>query len=145
MRITMEHYRDFIGTLAHKRAEWHTELMALEHALQRGELDECDMFEYENASQNEDFYANIQKYFLETDRWAEFDSLETLKAYVDKISKAYKALDAYSDAVLPVDVQDTVGVSDEEWNRLEDMRWNLKKAEIAWSSFAEFCEYGEIL
>lgn len=146
MRITMEHYRDFIGTLAHKRAELNTEIKAWEHSLERGEVWDWEACELDCLRKNYNYYEKIQKYFLDnTDCWAEFESLEVLKEYTDQVVKAYKGLDEYSKVCLPVDGQPLVGISDEEWDRLEDMRWNLGETSIAWSSFAEFCEYGEIL
>ena len=141
--ITMEHYRDFIGSLAHEMASLNTEIKAWEHSWERGEVDYCDSFEYEGMTQTFAMFKNIQDFFSgNTDRWATFDSLEALRQYVDKLDKAYEAMTEYSMAVLPVDGQDTIGVTDEEWNNLESGRYELGKARTAWNIFADFCEHG---
>ena len=143
--ITMEHYRDFIGTLAHKKASLNTEIKAWDHAWERGEVDYCDYFEYEALTNQYAHYNKVQEFFLDnTERWVNFGSLDDLKAYVGSIHRAYKAMNEYSKAVLPVDGQDTIGVTYKEWDHLETMRNELSNKSIAWSTFAEFCEYVEV-
>lgn len=144
-RITKEHYRDFIGSLAHKRAEVNTEMKALEHAGQRGEWDFSDEWEYNALKQEFIWLTQIQEYFFDTDRWGEFASLENLKQYVEVIKCNYKGMGIYSRVVLPEDGGKTVGVTQKEWEWIESTRWHLKNKVLAWSTFAEFCEFGKIL
>ena len=143
--ITMEHYRDFIGTLAHQMAEINTDMKAWEHAWERGEYDYCDYIEYDYMRKEFNALKECQDFFFErSERWMEFDTLESLKAYVQKIKDAYDALDAYSRAVFSYDTEDVTGVTDEEWDRLEWTRMDLSKSRFAWVTFEEFCEYGEV-
>ena len=158
MRITMEHYRDFIGSLAHVRADLNTDIKALEHAferLRRGYSEDDpdymvdnygDWMEYDGLCKEFAHYSDIQRYFMEsTDRWAEFADLEALKLYINVIECNYDAMTQYSNTVLSVDGGELVGITYEEWNDLERMRYGLGKKLIAWETFADFCEHGMIL
>lgn len=144
-RITMEHYRDFIGALAHERAYWNTEIKAMEHALENEEYDWVDGYEYIAAIHEFKSYTRIQAYFMETERWSEFANLELLKMYVMVVDYQYKAIDAYSKAVLPIDGGELVGITQEEWENLKQRRFELRNKMVAWSTFADFCEFGRIL
>ena len=145
MRITKEHYRDFIGALSHERAYWNTEIKAMEHALENEEYDWVDGYEYRAAIHEFKSYTRIQAYFMETKRWSEFANLELLKMYVMVVDYQYKAIDAYSKAVLPIDGGELIGITQEEWEDLEQRRFELRNKMVAWNTFAKFCEFGRIL
>lgn len=144
MKIVKEFYRDFIGTLAHKRAELNTEIKALEHAFEREDHDECDCYEYASLKNDFHYYTKIQTFFMETERWTEFANLETLSLYAKVIEQNYNAINEYSKAILPVDGGETIGVTQEEWNEIETARYALREKMIAWLEFAAFCEHAHI-
>ena len=135
MRIVIEFYRDFIGTVNEERISLNKQIEA---------LDQEDYFEYNTLSNQFESLTCAQEYFMNSERWSEFKSLDILKLYVEAIEYNYKSMCAYSKSVLPVDGGELVGITDEEWNELESMRYELGRKWIAWTYFVDFCEYGEI-
>lgn len=144
MKIVKEYYRDFIGVLAHKRAELNTEIKALEHAFKREDYDECDRYEYASLKNDFHYYTKIQTFFMETERWTEFANLETLSLYTQVIEQNYNAITEYSKAILPVDGGETIGVTQKEWNEIETARYTLRETMVAWLAFIEFCEHAHM-
>lgn len=154
MIIIKEHYRDFIGTLASKIAELHAEIKTWEEDIYGVEDYIEDSEDYEYSAEDYEEYnmlqrefnhlTSIQKFFMETDRWAEFESLDILKLYVEVIEHNYKSMDEYSNTVLPVDGGNTIGITNEEWDFIETTRCELRKKIVAWTAFLNFCKHGQI-
>ena len=147
MGITKEHYRDFIGALAHKKAEIMTEIKAFEHMEDRGEeFDISDEYEYSGLLKEWSFYDKIQRYFMDNHEvWSEFKGLEWLKSYVYFMRSAFDSMEHLSFMMLPEECGELVGTTDEEWDAFEGVRYKLKNKYSAWSTFADFCEHGEIV
>ena len=149
-RITREHYRDFVGTLNVEIAKLEGKMLVFEHyddkrAESGEEWDMEDYREYREAWEQQARLESVRKIMQNEVRWVEFDSKELLEVYVDSIGTSYQCLDGYSRQILPVDGGETRGVTSDEWDRLEMMRSELRWHSIAWDTFAEFCESGEIL
>lgn len=143
MRITREHYRDFIGALSKKIAE--IEGNMTEYHDERGVVDEEDWREYNELWKESNYLESVQKILREETRWAEFESLDALEVYVDNIDICFQSLDSYSKSVLPKDGGELVGATQAEWDRIESMRYELRWTWNAWNTFADFCEYGRIV
>lgn len=138
--IHKEHYRDFVGTLSSKRLTLDNEMSSIRWS----DGDDATYYEYNNLYKEFDHLTSIQKFFMDSSKWSYFDSLETLKLYVQVIENAYKNIDAYSKTVLPVDGGNLVGITNKEWDELESYRYKLQKKLAAWSLFTYFCENGNI-
>jgi hypothetical protein len=145
MRITKEHYRDFIGTLAHKKAEVNTEMKAFEHYFERGDYDSSDECEYRMLQTEWSFYDRTQKYFMDNhEAWTEFETLDSLKAFVCQMKTTLEAMEQFTITMLPEDGGELIGTTYEEWDKYEDLRYKLRNKCSAWLTFADFCEYGHI-
>ena len=143
MRITREHYLDFVGTLKSEIAATESRMDLVDRV--EGQEWEFDAYyEYQCLEKTCTWMETILFVFKDTDTWAEFEDLDALKQYVSATEDAYKAMDAYTRTVLPVDGKPLVGVTGKEWDRIETMRYELRRKTIAWSAFVEFCEYGTI-
>ena len=138
MAINKEHYRDFIGTINEERAEISAQIERLDLS------DPSDQFEYDTYDRQLCYLTSIQDYFMNSDRWTNFDSLELLKLYVEVLDRNYNAMCEYTNAMLPVDGGDLVGVTYEEWDKFEAERYRISNSLKAWRLFAEFCEHGRI-
>lgn len=138
MIIHKEFYRDFVGTLNTKRAKLKAEIESFQWN------EEDSYFEFDNLNQELDCFTSIQEYFMDSSRWAYFDNLELLIAYVQAIESTYRAINEYSQTVLPVDGRALIGITQAEWDELESIRHELSKKLLAWTIFTDFCKYGKI-
>jgi hypothetical protein len=135
--IVKEHYRDFVGTLSVRRAEIKEELESIPY-------DEENWFEYNTLDKEFGHLTAVQEFFMDSSRWGCFKSLELLKLYVQNIRNTYASVNAYSKTVFSVESGELVGVTQEEWDELEEFRYELLKKLEAWALFADFCENGMI-
>lgn len=143
--IYKEHYRDFIGTLEVKLEELSHEIKAWGDKFETmEEIEYGDDYEYNSVCKESRVLKRIKKYFDNANRWANFENLETLKAYTDTINRTHDALTAYSNAVMPVDGGDLVGITQNEWDSLEKLRYKMSQRHQAWKCFLYFCENGTI-
>lgn len=135
MFITKEHYRNFIDTLFVERAKLNKEIKALNSS-------NADYYEIKNCINQFDHFTSVQTYFMESDRWASFESLELLQTYVEVIKHNYQSMEEYSKSVLPKDGGELIGVTPKEWDELEIMRYELRERMAAWVEFLNFCKGG---
>ena len=115
MKITREHYREFIGTLCNDIKELQEELACIEQS-----EDGC---EYEETRELVVRYKKMFAYFMEME-WEEFDDIKFLDGHVKLVEYNYRLATKYS---------------------LEREKDELFDQLIAWSTFHEFCKYGMIL
>lgn len=138
MSIIKEHYRDFLGALMCKIEKIEAEIQGLDLE------DESACFEYEIYNHELSHFAGVRDYLTDESRWVYFDSLESLKGYVQTLDNAYESMTAYVNVVLPVDGGELVGITAAEWDQIESIRYELLQKFKAWSLFEDFCESGDI-
>jgi hypothetical protein len=136
MSIVKEHYRDFVGTLSVRITELSAQLESMDFT-------EETWLEYGMINHELQSLTRIQEHFADSSRWAEFETLESLKTYIQTIKCAYESIDAYSKSVLP-NCKTLIGITHEEWDKLEETRYRLLNTLETWHLFADFCENGTI-
>ena len=137
--IGMEHYHNFLVALNNAIDETENEIDALETG-------DWDDYEHRDLFNHLSMLTRINNFFINNaERQVSFACLEDLRSYERVISELYNALDNQSKMVLPVDGGNPIGMSHEEWERLESTRYETRFAAYAWSAFADFVEYGTII
>ena len=138
MSIVKEHYRDFTGTLLAEIETLNNDIKALNQS------DEIEYYEAQDIYRQIYYLESIHEHFKCEERWATFNSLEDLKTYVTTLKNTYDSMYAYSKAMLPAECNDLIGVTQEEWDKLEGARYRVAKSLNAWELFEQFCESGNI-
>lgn len=143
--IYKEHYRDFLGTLEVKIEDLSKEITAWEEKFETmEEIEYGDDLEYNSVCKESRVLKRVKKYFDNANRWSDFESLKSLKAYVSTIDRTCNSMTEYSKAILPVDGGDLVGVTQSEWDALEKLRYKVSQKYQVWKYFLYFCENGTI-
>lgn len=142
-RITKEHYDLFVEAIEQQLQELAKDLKGYED-IEPWEFDGSAEMDRQDLDRFYGHYYHLKGLTAEV-RFVEFESLEALEIYVDNLTCTLTSLSDLSKQLLPKDSEEFVGVTYEEWDKVEHAKIVVSNLATWWNEFYDFVEQGRLM